>query len=460
MNSDGAVVALDEESERKMWRKVGMRILPLVGIAYVVSYIDRANLGYIAKPMGSELGLTSAQIGLAAGLFFIGYILVEIPSNMMLRRFGARLWISRIIVSWGVVTMLTGAVHSATQLYIARIILGFAEAGLAAGILLFLTFWFPKKQRTWAMSTFFLMIPLSGIIGAPVAAALLQWGQSLLGISGWRALFVVEGGVTIVVGLIIFLALPDRPSSAKWLNAIEKQHIESILASETAQQVSQGAHTGVRQALTDKKVWALAFSFFAIVFGLYPLAFFLPTMISNLTETIGAANNVSSVLLAGIPSAVAIIVMLIWSRVAARKSIIFSTVVPMAFGIVGLVAATLTQDGLLFIIAVCVSVSGIYTAIPQFWRLPALALSGAAAAAGIGLINSVSNLSGFVGPYLTGAIETATGSYTYALLMIAGVMSAGIAVLLTIGRKAEAIGQSSNCSAATSESSVLIPENE
>ena len=162
MTNDNAVAMLDEAAERRMWRKVAFRILPLVGVAYIVSYIDRANLGYIAKPMSADLNMTSAQVGLAAGLFFIGYILVEIPSNMMLHRFGARLWISRIIVSWGLVTALTGAVQSATQLNIARIVLGFAEAGLAAGILLFLTLWFPKKQRAWAMSTFFLMIPLSG----------------------------------------------------------------------------------------------------------------------------------------------------------------------------------------------------------------------------------------------------------------------------------------------------------
>lgn len=459
MNSKGAVAPLDEEAQRKMWRKVGFRLLPLVAVAYIISYIDRANLGYVAEPMGSELSMTSAQIGLAAGLFFIGYILLEIPSNMMLNRFGARLWISRIIVSWGLVTMLTGAVHSVTQLYIARTLLGVAEAGLSAGILLYLTHWFPKRQRTWAMAIFFMTIPASAIVGAPLAAALLQWGQFVFGISGWRSLFVVEGALTVVIGVIILFALPNRPSNAKWLDASEKQHIESTLAAETAQQVSRGAITGIRQALTDRKVWALGFAFFSIVFGLYPLAFFLPTMISSFTETVGAANNVSSVLLAAVPSAVAIIVMLIWSRVAARRSIVFSTVVPMAFGAIGLVAATLAQDGLLFIVAVCVSVSGIYTAMPQFWRLPGLALSGAAAAVGIALINSVSNISGFVGPYVTGAIETATGSFTYALLTIAAVMCAGIGVLLTSGRKAEALGQNYD-DVADSETATLNSNNE
>ncbi|MGV8873749.1 MAG: MFS transporter [Rhodococcus sp. (in: high G+C Gram-positive bacteria)] len=435
-----APVPLDEEIERRLWRKIAVRIIPLVGVAYVISYIDRANLGYIAKPMTADLGMTTAQLGLAAGLFFLGYILVEVPSNMMLRRFGARIWISRIIVSWGIVTALTGAVHSATQLYIARVILGFAEAGLAAGILLFLTFWFPKKQRTWAMSAFFLAIPLSSIIGAPIAAALLKWGEALLGIAGWRSLFVVEGILTVLVGVVIFFFLPDRPANAKWLTDNEKNHIEGILESEAATQTTHGGLTGMREALTNGRTWALAVAFFAIVFGLYPLAFFLPTMIESLSNTIGSAANVSSVLLAAIPSVAAIVVMILWSRIASKRSAVFSTTVPMAFGAVGLVAATTTQNGPLFIVAVCVSISGIYTAMPQFWRIPAMSMTGAAAAAGIALINSVSNLSGFIGPYATGAIETATGSYTYALLTIAAVMVGGIVILLTVGRRAEALG--------------------
>ncbi|MCZ4551478.1 MFS transporter [Gordonia rubripertincta] len=438
--NEGPTTVLDEEAQRRLWRKIAVRIIPLVGTAYIISYIDRANLGYIAKPMSADLDMTTAQLGLAAGLFFLGYVLVEVPSNMMLRRFGARIWISRIIVSWGIVTALTGAVHSATQLYIARVILGFAEAGLAAGILLFLTFWFPKKQRAWAMSAFFLCIPLSSIVGAPIAAALLQWGEALLGIAGWRSLFVVEGVLTVLIGVMIFFLLPDRPAKAKWLTMEEKSYVSDILGAEATNQVNHGAMTGMREALTNGRTWALAVAFFAIVFGLYPIAFFLPTMIENLSSSIGSAANVSSVLLAAIPSAAAIVVMVLWSRLAVRRSAVFSTTVPMAFGAAGLVGATLTQNGALFIIAVCVSISGIYTAMPQFWRIPALSMTGAAAAAGIALINSVSNLSGFVGPYITGAIETATGSYTYALLTIAAVIVVGIIILLTVGRRAEALG--------------------
>ncbi|WP_236790934.1 MFS transporter [Amycolatopsis sp. GM8] len=421
----------------RTWRKIGTRIIPLIGVAYVMSYIDRANLGYVAAPMSRDLHLDSGQVGLAAGLFFAGYIIIEVPSNLALRRFGARKWITRIMLTWGLVTGATAAVNSAGTLYLARLLLGFAEAGLAAGILLYLTYWFPRRQRQWALTAFFLMIPVSSIVGSPLAAALLTWSQSLFGIAGWRSLFLVEGGLTVVIGILIFVFLPDRPGEARWLGDEEKAALERTLAAEAAEQRGHGALTGIRQALTSGRVWALAVCFFAIVFGLYPLAFFLPTMITSITHGIGGAADVSSVLLSAIPYVVAALAMLVWSRFAGRWTAVVATGVPMAVGAAGLLLATFAASGLVFILAVCLSVAGIYTAMPQFWRIPAIGLTGTAAASGIALINSVSNLSGFVGPYFTGAIRTATGSFTYALLAIAVIMVAGIVVLLTAGRRME-----------------------
>lgn len=438
MNSTATTTTQDLVAPRT-WRKVGIRIIPLIGLAYVASYIDRANVGYIAAPMSRDLGLSKGQIGLAAGLFFIGYVLVEVPSNMMLNRFGARKWIARIMLTWGLVTAATAAVNSATTLYVARLLLGFAEAGLAAGILLYLTFWFPRRQRSWALSAFVMTIPLSSIIGSPLAAALLAWSQRLLGIPGWRALFLVEGVLTILIGILIFFLLPNRPGDARWLGDREKAAIENTLAAEAEEHRAHGALTGLRQALTSGRVWAMAVTWFAIAFGLYPLAFFLPTMIASITRSIGAAGDVSSVLLSAIPYAVSIVVLLAWARFAGRRSAVMATAVPMSFGAVGLLLATFTSSGILFVLAVCLSVAGIITAMAQFWRIPAIGLTGAAAASGIALINSVSNISGFVGPYFTGAIEDATGSFTYALLAIAVIMAAGIGVLLTTGRRMEGL---------------------
>ncbi|GLY43230.1 MFS transporter [Amycolatopsis sp. NBRC 101858] len=434
---DSALGATSATVTTRTWRKVGARIIPLIGVAYVMSYVDRANLGYIAAPMSRDLHLDSGQVGLAAGLFFIGYIIVEVPSNLALRRFGARKWITRIMLTWGLVTGLTATVDSAAALYVARLALGFAEAGLAAGILLYLTYWFPRRQRSWALTGFFLMIPVSSIVGSPLAAALLTWGQNLFGIAGWRSLFLVEGALTILIGILIFVFLPDRPADARWLDETEKSSLERTLAAEAEEQRGHGALTGLRQALISGRVWALAVTFFAIVFGLYPLAFFLPTMITAITHGVGGAADISSVLLSGIPYLVAALAMLAWVRVAGRRTAVFATGVPMAVGAAGLLLATFAGNGPVFILAVCLSVAGIYTAMPQFWRIPAIGLTGTAAASGIALINSVSNLSGFVGPYFTGAIKTATGSFTYALLAIAVIMVAGLAVLLTIGRRVE-----------------------
>jgi sugar phosphate permease len=419
------------------WRKVGLRIIPLIGLAYVVSFVDRANLGFIAAPMSRDLHLSSRQIGLAAGVFFIGYILVEVPSNLLLRRFGARIWIARIMITWGLITALTSAVNSAGTLFLARLLLGFAEAGLGAGILLYLTYWFPRRQRSWAMSLFILMTPISAIIGSPLAAAVLTWGQRVFGIAGWRALFLVEGLMTVVVSVLIFCFLPNRPRDARWLDVQEREAIENVIATEAAEHRAKGALSGLRESFTSRRVWAMAVTWFAIAFGLYPLAYFLPTMIASITHSIGPAGDVSSVLLSAIPWAVAMVALLCWAHFAGRRTAVTSTVIPMALGATGLVLATFARSGIPFVLAVCLSVAGIVCAMGQFWRIPAIGLTGAAAASGIAVINSVSNLSGFVGPYLTGWIATATGSFTYALLMIAVLMTAGMLVLLTIGRRIE-----------------------
>ncbi len=419
------------------WRKVSLRITPLIGLAYVVSFTDRANLGYIAAPMSRDLHLTKSQLGLAAGLFFIGYVLVEVPSNMLLRRFGARIWIARIMITWGLVTAATATVDSEATLYVARLLLGFAEAGLGAGILLYITYWFPRRQRSWALSLFILMTPVSAIIGSPLAAAVLKWGEQVLGITGWRALFLIEGALTVVVSILIFSFLPDRPSDARWLDDREKAGIENTLAAEAAEHRANGALTGLREALTSGRVWAMAVTWFAIAFGLYPLAYFLPTMIASITHSIGPAGDVSSVLLSAIPWAVSVVALLTWAHFAGRKTAVTATAVPLACGAAGLVLATFTSSGVPFVLAVCLSVAGIISAMPQFWRIPAIGLTGAAAASGIALINSVSNLSGFVGPYITGAIADATGSFSYALLTIAIIMLAAMAVLLTTGRRIE-----------------------
>lgn len=424
----------------RVWRKVALRLIPIVGLAYLMSYIDRANLGYVAADMSVDLDIGTAEIGIASSLFFIGYILVEIPSNMALRRFGARTWITRILVTWGIITVLSAFVQVEWQLYVVRVLLGFAEAGLAAGILLYLTYWFPKQQRAWATAAFMMTIPLASIIGAPIAAWCLTFGQQLLGLAGWRSLFVVEGVLTVLVGIVIVVWLTDRPRNAKWLTPGERDGIQAVLDAEDESKLQDGALHGLAQALRSGRVWILAVTFFSIVFGLYPLAFFLPLMITSVSELVGPDAAANSAMLSAIPSVVALICMALWAKVSVRLTSVTATVVPMIVGAVGLLVATFTQSGPVFIVAVCLSVAGIYTAMPQFWRIPGQVLTGAAAAGGIALINSVSNMSGAIGPTVTGFIQEATGSFTNALLLIALVMIGGIVVVLTVGRRVQRIG--------------------
>lgn len=417
----------------RLWRKIALRLFPLVGLAYLVGYIDRANLGYVATPMAKDIGLDPGQIGLAGGLFFVGYVLVEVPSNLALHRFGARRWITRILVTWGLVTALTAAVNSAGWLYAARILLGLAEAGLAAGIYLHLTYWFPRRQRAWVYPVFVLMIPFSSVIGAPIAAGILAWGQSLLGLAGWRSLFLIEGILTVLIGVLIFAMLPDRPRDARWLSQDEKVQAEEALASDTVEQVQRGSLSGMREALVSGKVWALAISFFAVVFGLYPLAFFLPSMIATLRG--GNNSYIAGVLISAIPYVIAMICIALWTRYTQRRSSVMAVAVPMGLGAVGLLWSAFAGSGIAFVIAVCLSVAGIYTSMAQFWRIPTAVLTGAAAAAGIALINSVSNISGFVGPWVTGALKTSSGSYTSSLVLISIVTFLGLILLVATGRR-------------------------
>ncbi|HEY6495932.1 MAG TPA: MFS transporter [Trebonia sp.] len=423
-----------------VWRRAGWRIIPICALAYVLSYMDRVNLGYISAPLAQDLGMNSTQIGLAAGLFFLGYILFEVPSNMALRRFGARRWIARILVSWGIVTALTATVDSVWLLYVARVVLGIAEAGLAAGLVLYLSTWFPHRQRAWVLSLFFLSLPVSAIIGAPFAALLLTWGHSLIGVAGWRAVFLAEGVLTVLVGIAVLAVLPDTPFRARWLTPDQARYIVSVLDAEAAESGRERLTTA-GQALTSRSVWAMGAAFFALLFGLYPVSFFLPSMISRAVTGVGAGTaQLDGVLLSIVPNAVGIVAMVAWPKAAGRLNALACTLIPWVAGAAGLAVVALSDNLAVSLVAISVSVAGVYAAIPQFWRVPALGLSGAASAAGIALINSVGNSSGFVGPYLTGALKTATGGYAAALWLIAAVMLAGAAGLAVSARRARPAG--------------------
>jgi len=426
------VVAVD----RRVVRKAARRLLPLLVGLYLVNYLDRVNVGFAALTMNADLGLSSAAYGLGAGLFFVGYFFFEVPSNVVLHKVGARLWIARIMITWGLVASATAFVQGEGSFYVVRVLLGIAEAGFFPGVLLYLTYWFPRPERARIVALTFLAVPLSSVIGSPLSTVLIQHGKGLLGFdAGWRFMFFVEGLPALALGVVVLLLLPDRPSRARWLTAAEATALEQHLAAEDAREVP------TREALTDPRVLALSVVYFGIVFGLYVLAFFLPQVIEGFQEEFGTTFSLLEVgLVTAVPYAFAAVAMVLWARHSDRTGERAGHVAVAAFiGAVAIAAALYMTSPLLVMVCITVCAMGVYAAIPVFWQLPTRLLSGVGAAAGIALINSFGNLSGFVGPYLTGWLEDLTGSFRTGLWVVAVLMVLAGGVALRFRRTGEPV---------------------
>jgi MFS family permease len=414
----------------RLWRKIYWRVIPVVSIAWLCSYIDRGSLGYVAVPLSADLGLSATNTGLAAGLVFVGYIVVPVPGNLIEYRIGARAWITGILVAWSLVTAATAAVDSAATLYLARILLGFAEGGIGSGILLYLTFWMPRSQQSRALSYFFLVLPLSGVAAALMAAFLLSHDGLVLGLAGWRSVFLTEGILSLLVAALVWFTLTGKPQDASWLTPPERLLLRSELDRDAAP--ARGATvTSARAPFRDGRVWALAFANFAISFGVSPLAFFLPKMITVVQHGL---HNGQAVLITIIPQVVAAILMIAWARLARRRAPVLATIIPAAAAAVAVAVAAYASNGVIFVSAVCVALAGSYSAVPQFWRLPALRLSGPAAATGLALVISGANVSALIGPYITGYAEDLTGNFRFTLLLTAVIMLLGVLTIALAGR--------------------------
>jgi D-galactonate transporter len=434
-----AEVATEDRMVEGAVRRAMWRLLPFLGLCYLLNYVDRVNVGFAALRMNPDLGLSAAAYGLGAGLFFIGYFFFEVPSNVVLHRVGARLWIARIMITWGIVASATAFVTGEIGFYVVRFLLGVAEAGFFPGIILYLTYWFPRAQRAKVVALFFLAVPLSSVIGAPLSTLLIQNGDGLLGFdAGWRLMFFVEGIPAVLVGLLVLVLLPDRPSRARWLAPEEQQALERRIAEEDAAQVPH--ETGLRTALRDGRVVALSMVYFGVVFGLYVLAFFLPQVVSNLQEQFGVEFSLFHIgLITAVPYAVASVVMVLNARHSDRTGERrLHVAVPAFVGAAGVAVALYLDSPYLVIAAIAVCASGVFAAIPVIWQLPPMFLTGVGAAAGIALINSFGNLSGFVGPYLTGWLQDLTGSNRAAMFVVAGFMVMAGVVVLLLGRGAPA----------------------
>lgn len=420
--------------------KVAIRIVPFLALLYFVNYLDRVNIGF-AGPNGMtrELGLSQTEFGLASGIFFIGYLILEVPSNLALHRFGARRWIARIMVTWGAVAIAMAFIPNATTLVVLRFVLGVAEAGFFPGIVLYLTYWFPAAQRAKAVALFMAAVPVSTAIGSTLSALLISSGHGVLGLSGWRFMFLVEGVPAILLAVATWFFLTDRPEHAKWLSAEERDWLWHELDAERRSTEAEH-HWPLRKALTHPRIVGLAFVYFAIVYGLYALGFFLPTIIAGFGQAFGTKLSVPQAgLVNAVPYVIGALVMVPWARHGDRTGErTWHVAVPMIVGGVAIPIALYLGNPYAAMAAVTICAVGVCAALPPFWALPSNFLAGSAAAGGIALINALGNLSGFVAPYVTGWLSDLTGSQRTGLWVVGACMVAGALVAVALGGRPRA----------------------
>jgi len=419
--------------ETRTIAKVTRRLMPFLIICYFAAYLDRVNVSFAALTMNKALGISATAFGLGAGIFFLAYFVFEVPSNLALERFGARKWIARIMFSWGLLSGAMAFIQGETSFYVVRILLGAAEAGFFPGIIFYLTLWFPALYRARVIGYFMAAIPLSTVIGAPVSGLILGM-DGVLGLAGWQWLFILEALPALILALVVLLYLTDYPAGATWLEADERDWLVARLAAERRHR--EATHDfSVGQALANPKVLALAIVYFGAVAANYGLSFWLPQIVKGF-----GLSNAQTGFVTAIPYIFGTIGMVLWGRRSdrhmERKG---HAAVALVFAAAGLAASTMLDAPVAKMIALSIGGLGIFAVLPVFWTLPTAFLSGAAAAGGIAIINSIGNLAGFAGPYAMGWIRDATGSFGGGLLAIAAaaLLSLVIVVLLHHDRRLE-----------------------
>ena len=405
----------NEGTGARTLRKVSVRLLPFLILLYVIAYLDRVNFGFAALEMNSALGLSSEVFGFLSGIFFIGYLLFELPSNLILQKTGARIWIARILISWGIVVMVTAFATDALQLAVLRFVLGVAEAGFFPGILLYLTYWFRERELAKAVALLMTALAISTIVGAPVSTWILD-SVHWFGMAGWRWLFVLEGLPAIILGIITYWYLSDRPEDAGWLEPEERAWLSGEIKKENPLRQKQGNHNGLLSVITDRRIWHLAFIYCMLVIALYGLGFWMPQIIRSMDKSL---SNTSIGLVMVVPYACAGMAMILWSRHSDRTGERrWHTAIPPLVGGIALAGSGMVTSPLAAFLLIIVATVGIFCAFGPFWTLPSLFLAELSAAAGIAVINSVGNAGGFIGPTLMGYLTQATGSTNAGLVAI------------------------------------------
>jgi ACS family tartrate transporter-like MFS transporter len=402
-------------------RKAAWRLVPLLTLAYLFSYLDRNSIGFAALTMNKDLGLTATQFGAAAGWFFLSYTLCEVPSNIALYRFGARVWIAIILVAWGLVSAAMALVKNAESLYAMRFLLGVAEAGFFPGVTFYLASWFPREYRTRILAWFLAAIPLSSLIGAPISGLLLGM-DGILGLAGWKWMFIMVSWPAAVLGLVVLKVLPERPQDASWLTREEIDAIAEMHAAETHDRPK----SSIIGALTDSRVILLAVVQFGFTLGSYGVGIWLPLIFKEY-----GLSNAAVGFLVAVPYIFATAGMLLWARHVDRTGKkIANMTIALGLGVAGLAGYLLSGSLLFSLIDLSLALVGITAARGIFWAIPPRMLTGAGAAGGIAFINSIGTFGGFVGPYMMGVFKDATGGFTY------GIMAMAVIMLITTGLSA------------------------
>jgi ACS family tartrate transporter-like MFS transporter len=410
---------ITDAREAVVLRQIRWRILPLLFAGYFAAYIDRVNVGFAALTMNQALGLSAAQYGLGGGLFFAGYVAFGVPSNLVLARLGARVWLPIIMVAWALASLLNAWATGPASFYVIRLILGVAEAGLYPGLLYVLTEWLPGRYRVRMITLLVLSTPVSIMLGSLISQPILQL-DGVGGLAGWQWLFLLQALPTIALGLIFYLTMPDGPATARWLSAENRQWLVEQLAREREKREQVGRFS-IGDALTNPTVWLIAIAGIGINFAAYGLVLFMPQMIHAL-----GVSTALTPLVNAIPFAICAVVMVLWSN-HSDKSMErnWHAAIPAALAGLALIACPFLKNPVLALAALTVGITGIFCYVSIFWAVPSAMLTGAAAAAGLALINAVANLGSFAGPYALGWVKDATGSFSL------GIVALGVGPLVT-----------------------------
>lgn len=425
---------MDMDIEKRTLRKISWRIVPFIMILYLIAYIDRVNIGFAAITMKEDLGFTASILGFGAGIFFLGYFLFEVPSNIILHKVGARIWIARVMVTWGIIAGGMAFVESSTSFYVMRFLLGVAEAGFFPGIILYLSYWFPARNRAGVIALFMAAAPIATAIGSPISAALLEM-HGIMGLAGWQWMFLIEAIPAVILGVVVFFYMTDRPEKAAWLKPDEREWLVKTMQAEDANKGGQQHHSILR-GLANPRVLALALIYFGTSAGLYTLGIWAPQIIKEL-----GVSSMTVGLLNAIPPIISVVAMILWSRHSDKTNErTWHVALACLTAAVGLAIAASTGSMFGLIAALTIVNVGISCSKPPLWSMPTMFLSGAAAATGIATINSIGNLGGFAGPAMIGWDKDQTGSFAGGLYFVAGllILSTVLTLVLSFTQKNKA----------------------